>query len=91
MLDDLASTVPAGIVLNKLEFNPLLNKIQKNEAITPQKKIIIYGSSTNSLILNQWLNQLAGLNWIEKTNVISYKQNDENQQGIFEFEINYVK
>jgi len=91
MLDEFASTVPEGIVLNRLDFNPLLNKIQKNESVSPQKKIVVTGSSTNSLVLNQWLNQLAGINWIKKTNVISFKQNDENKQGIFIFEINYMK
>jgi hypothetical protein len=86
-LDEIAASVPEKIVLEKIEINPLVSKIQKNEDVKTEKKIVITGLSSNSLALNQWNKQLAELKWVKFTNVISFEKTTESEMGTFILEM----
>lgn len=86
-LDEIASTVPSKIALNKLEINPLEEKIQKKEAIKVKRKILITGVAGSSLVLNQWINKLEKLNWTKEVVVINYIRNEDTGKGEFLIEV----
>ncbi len=91
--DRLAKTLPDNIILEKLEINPLTGKIKRNEDISfINNTIIITGTTNNSTILNTWIEELKKIKWIEKIDIINYKQETLYTSGdfIIEILINYI-
>ena len=65
----------------------MIGKIQKNEPVNVDKKIIIRGMSRNSLILNQWNKRLSGMAWVSSANVVNFVKTDDSEMGSFIIEI----
>ena len=87
LLDEIAASVPGNVVLDEVELNPVIGKIQKNEPVNVEKKIIIRGMSRNSLILNQWNKRLSGMSWVASANVVNFIKTDDIEMGSFIIEI----
>ncbi len=90
-LDEIAATIPAKIVLDKLDINPLSKKMQKKEPLTFVKKIRISGSANTSLTLNQWVNKMEELIWIDEVIVLDYYRDEDNSKGIFLIDLKLKK
>jgi Tfp pilus assembly protein PilN len=86
-LDQIASTVPAAITLDRLEVNPLTEKISKNEQILFDKKLVIRGQATNSLTMNEWSHSLSSLSWVKLVSILNFTRNAETGQGNFILEV----
>ncbi len=86
--DRIARSIPEQIVLDQLALNPVRKKVKEHESIDiRQNTIIINGSSTNSTILNQWIEELKNFAWIVQLDIINYKQESLHSSGDFSIEI----
>lgn len=88
--DRIAGTVPQNIILEKLEINPVIGKIRLNKEITLRTDVIfINGNARNSSDLNNWINKLKELSWVNRVEIVSYLQDDIANNGIFSLEIGF--
>ena len=86
--DRIAYTVPKEIVLTQLNINPLEGKIKNNKPISFQnRKILILGTVTQSIILNNWVKQLKDTDWIKNVKIIHYNQESVEIPAEFELQI----
>ncbi|MBN1339751.1 MAG: hypothetical protein JXA03_10535 [Bacteroidales bacterium] len=88
--DRLAGSVPGNITLVRMQVHPLKKvkageKVQEFESST----IVLEGTCRKSTVFNAWLEQLAGLEWVENIPGFTY-ENDKtgnNSQAEFTIEI----
>lgn len=64
--DHIAQTLPQEIVLNDWQFNPLIKQANDDSLIAFSKNsIIIKGNCNKSIVINEWVNLLKRLTFIE--------------------------
>ncbi|MBL4705808.1 MAG: hypothetical protein JKY54_14880 [Flavobacteriales bacterium] len=86
--DRIASTVPRGVNLLKLEIRPLDKALKDGERSNFVKdNILISGVSPNSADLNKWTILLHGLDFIKEVTINNYSQADREHPGIFDLKI----
>jgi Tfp pilus assembly protein PilN len=86
--DQIASSLPEAITLEKMEIHPLASKIKKQKEIELQPdKILIDGFANGSQLVNDWIDNLKKLGWIEDVSVINYSNDNEATAGVFSLEI----
>lgn len=83
--DQIAAIVPPGIQLKELHIFPALNSSKREkEYFSFDKKVIhILGQNNKVMMLNLWIKQLEGLDWVEEVKVLPYKE----QNGIGQFDL----
>jgi hypothetical protein len=81
--DEIGQIIPTGIRLEKLTLFPNLDE---ENLQFDKEKIIISGTCQNSAILNLWIKQLEGLDWVKELKVLPYKENT-NGIGVFELKL----
>ena len=89
LIDRILSSKPEGIKLAELNINPSKFLRDKKVFQFEENKILLYGTSENSFILNKWLKELENNNLIIKSNFISYKQESGLSNGSFILEFYY--
>ncbi len=86
--DRIAGTVTGDIVLEKLEINPVTSKIRSNKEIVLRPDIIIIeGLAQSSSHLNNWINRLKELTWVNKVEILNYLQDADASSGFFSIEL----
>jgi hypothetical protein len=86
--DQIASILPEGMILEKMEIHPVNSKIKKQKEIELQPdKILIEGIVNNSQIVDKWIDKLKMLNWIEDVYVVNYNKENDSANGVFSLEI----
>jgi Tfp pilus assembly protein PilN len=86
--DRLASTVPDDIVLEKLDINPITGRIRNHKEINLRPDIIVIeGYTKSSFNLNNWINTLKELKWVNKVEILNYLQEDDSRTGFFSVEL----
>lgn len=88
--DEIAATIPRGIQLDKMNIFPETLSLRKRKNTSPlfkKNSIEIKGNTIISALLNDWINALENLTWIERVTLLPYKEL-ENGIGSFELEIN---
>jgi Tfp pilus assembly protein PilN len=88
--DRLASNLPVSIIFTGLDIHPLKKKQANDESklLTFETKLIrISGNCKQSIDLNDWMQSLKKYSWIEKTELIHYKQDNANDKGEFLIEL----
>lgn len=87
--DQITASIKEGIQLQQLEVAPPINKKRRKidrQFIFDNRKILIKGNSRKSTHLNNWINRLQYLDWIETINVLPYSEG-RNGRGEFELEL----
>ncbi|HTF04829.1 MAG TPA: PilN domain-containing protein [Bacteroidia bacterium] len=85
--DQLAHSMPHGIQLTRMNFSPRI-KIAKEDSIGfDSDRLEISGRCEESLVLNQWLQQLKSKKWILNVSIQSYTQNRAPATGEFKLDI----
>lgn len=87
LIDRITSSIPAGIKLTEININPSKFSRERNLYLFESDKILLYGTSDNSYILNQWVKQLEQTSIISKSNFITYKQESGLANGSFILEL----
>ena len=78
--------LPATIILERLDYQPLERNIKEEEAIKLLKnQLEIEGSSNNKSDFSSWVNQLEKIEWINKVNIANYS--DENTSSTSSFSL----
>lgn len=88
--DRLAVTLPSGVRLSQLSFNPVRSKdIREQGKLSFETgTIAVSGSCRNPTDLNSWLRSIKGLEWVEKIEQQNYAYDESNNEGAFNF---YIK
>ncbi|WP_418639260.1 hypothetical protein [Winogradskyella sp.] len=68
------SDLPESILLQELNYQPLLKKIKPDKVIENQKRIIlISGKTTNSILFSQWISQIEETSWVASVDILSFE------------------
>lgn len=71
--DQIGVSVPTSILLNTLEYQPLLKNVEENKKIDlNQKVLIIKGTIANGDHFSGWIKDLENINWIQSVEIIAY-------------------
>ena len=85
--DEIAQLIPTGILLDQLKiFPPAETSNRQASTSFSSSSVYIKGSCKNSALLNLWIRQLEGLDWVESLKVLPYRETDKGV-GIFELEL----
>ncbi|MBR9915726.1 MAG: hypothetical protein GYB32_13025 [Algicola sp.] len=83
--DAIVNSIPLDITLTELNYQPLLKKIKYDKAIALDSNIlIISGSSSNSIVVPQWIAQLERMKWINHIEITNF---DETKEDTSQFTI----
>lgn len=86
--DQIAAMIPAGISLRKMQIFPAIAKSRREKEYFSfdKKSILLSGENNKVMMLNLWIKQLEGLDWIEEVKVLPYKE----QNGVGQFDLELV-
>jgi Tfp pilus assembly protein PilN len=74
-MDAVAKTVPNTILLNEMNFQPLIGAVKKRKEIKFEKdKIIVEGSSKYNADFTNWIATLEKKTWIKNITIVDYKK-----------------
>ena len=86
--DQIAATLPSEIHFTALNINPLDGKMKEDKSIDfLMHKIIVTGTVTQSIILNNWVKRLKKMDWIATITIIGYNQQSAGIPAEFTLEI----
>ena len=89
--DQIGSTVPEEITLEKLELHPVTSKIRKQKEIEIAPDAIrIEGIAKSSLPVNDWALELKKMPWATSVAVENFSLLENSQLGIFSIEIRLI-
>lgn len=84
-VNELTINIPKSITLNTFSLFPYNRKIKPLEKIKfEENSIVIKGESSSNIIFNDWYKGLKRIDWISKSDIITYKANRNNN---YDFEI----
>lgn len=88
--DRLAGSLPSTIQWTDVIIHPQ-KRVESNEVTTSflfeNKRIQINGVCTRSTELNDWMKELKKKTWIEDVSLVDYKQDQQEDNGVFSIEI----
>ncbi len=77
ILDDIASTIPETLLLNGIQFQPLLKGIRPTKHIELDKNVVLVkGVSYDSDAFSQWIDVLERRKWVNGVETLDYDYND---------------
>jgi hypothetical protein len=85
--DRLANDLPETLTLTRMAIAPR-ERIAVEDSIAFRPGIILLeGECSRSIELNNWIGKLNSESWINKASLLSYKQPNSKNTGLFEIEI----
>lgn len=85
--DRIGASVPQKIRLQNLEIFPLQGKISKEKPIGFSfNKVTIEGVSTESDVLDKWIQQCKRFDWVKDVLIVKYNFDHEKKKGFFKLE-----
>lgn len=88
--DQIIQRIPEYISLNALTFQPLVKNIRKGKPIQYSEEYMsIKGSANNKLALNNWINSIQLLDFVNNVTIMHYG-NEKGNLADFEIAINLV-
>lgn len=76
--DEIGSTVPKDILLTEMSVFPLAQQLKpKHKVETDNSKIVIHGITSNSKVLDDWMEDLEKKEWVQSVEVINYSRTDD--------------
>lgn len=85
--DQLASGLPADILFTRMNLAPRLKLAEEDSIGFQPGRIEIRGSCPQSIVLNQWLQELRSKAWVKNTTLESYLQDKNMKQGEFKIAV----
>lgn len=78
ILNEISKSIPPSILLNELQFQPVLKK-GNSETMTEyyEKNIVVEGISTNHNAFNIWIEKLSLFSNIKKVVIVNYERDNE--------------
>ncbi|GAA3647416.1 hypothetical protein [Flavivirga jejuensis] len=74
--------LPNSILLSELNFQPVLKRIKKGQSIEVDSNVIlISGASNNSDMFSEWMVDINKLNWVRKTEILSYEDTSKTSSN----------
>ena len=90
--DKIAMSVPHGIILSRMNINPVAEKIRPGEQIIfSNQRIEIEGTTKYSSLVNDWIKKLKKEDWIANVQSIEYNQESFSEPGEFKLAIEIKK
>lgn len=89
LLDRMAMLLPSKINLNKIEINPLEEKMKQGDQLLFERVILVEGETTNSRYLNNWVDKLETEEWLQEVEVVNYDVGSEGDKAEFKIRIRY--
>lgn len=87
--DRIGMLTPSSIQLLTMDIFPLKKKIKKDKMIEFDKaRMIVEGVSPSSSVLNQWVEDLNGEDWVNEVYINNFSTTDKQHPGKFELIIN---
>lgn len=87
LADQLAAELPEEIQLTKMNFSPRLKFAEEDTIGFRPGEIEIAGRCSQTVVLNQWIQEMKNKNWIRSANLKSYVQDKSMLQGAFELKL----
>ncbi|WP_437368373.1 PilN domain-containing protein [Maribacter litoralis] len=89
-LDNIAKSVPQTILLNNIDYQPLIKNIQKNKPIIfSENYILLSGISTSNNEFSRWIEKLEKNEWIKSIETLDYDfVNNSSSEFSIEIKIN---
>lgn len=84
--DRLASEMPNGILLDRMNFSPRQKFAEADTIGFESGKLVMTGQVTESIILNDWLQHLQTMAWIDSVQIVNYSAG-KSSNGYFEIEV----
>jgi len=79
-LNQIISDIPASIILEDYEYQPLLKRINKDKPIKTKINAIEFsGVSTDSKVLSDWMDNLENIEWVNSVEVVNYENTSKNK------------
>jgi Tfp pilus assembly protein PilN len=77
--DKLSETLPADVVLTKMEFNPRSESMEVDDSLQTfkSKVLVIQGNCNKSLVINEWVNILKLQDFVKEVNLEKFTYNKE--------------
>jgi len=90
-LDQVGKLIPTSILLSEINYQPLVNKVKKDEEIVFEKnKIVITGKSSDNAEFSKWVKELELRDWIDKVVIVEYGS-DRVSTTKFELQIKIIQ
>lgn len=87
-VNELANSLPEGLVLSRVNVAPLKKEIKGNERVDfNHNEIFINGSFYKESIFNEWIGELKKTEWIKSLEIVFIKKDKKNNLQ-FELKIN---
>lgn len=87
-LDQIGSSIPSTIQLEEIQVYPLEKKLKRNEKPEFHRKSIkIAGKTKSSENIDQWINELNQLDWVDNVAILSFTTNEDKNTSFFELKI----
>lgn len=84
----LLSEVPIGILLDRLEVDPLSIPLRERERMSTLRGVVrISGSCANELVLNQWMVRLRSTKGVRDVRLTAYVTDPNEEHPSFELEL----
>lgn len=91
-IDRSVSLMPSQLVLNRLSWQPVSNRIQSGKEIDfEDNRVIIEGETSDVLLVHKWIKSLKDEKWIEDVDLVSYSIQDQQTDGCFSIEVSYYE
>lgn len=85
--DEIGMNIPNTILLNSIDYQPILKNIEENKKIILNyNTILIKGSSSNGLHFSNWIKSLEILDWVKSVAIVNYGS-EKNKKTTFEIRI----
>ena len=85
--DQLAASLPDAIRLTQLNLSPKLKFAEEDTIGFRPGRIEVGGSCSQSVVLNNWLQQLQQQSWVKAATLQSYVQDKSMAQGVFQIQL----
>lgn len=87
-LDQIGSSIPSTIQLEEIQVYPLEKKLKRNEKPEFKRKSIkIAGSTQSSEYVDNWIEKLNQLEWVDNVAILSFTTNEDKNISFFELKI----
>lgn len=72
-VNEIVFTLPKGVLLSEIDYQPLQNRIKTGKVIVVDKgSIIVSGTADNNHSYSFWVTKLESLKWVDTVEVLAY-------------------
>ena len=81
-VNTLINNLPESILLQELNYQPLLKKIKENKVIENDKNtILITGQTHKSILFSQWISKVEATNWVASVDILNFEDHSKSSSS----------